>query len=68
MIHVNVLPTKEELEKLVWNEPISSLAKRSGVTYEYVVRLCKMVGVERPPKGYWAKVKHGLIKAGEKPK
>lgn len=68
MIHVNILPTKEELEKLVWNEPITSLAKRSGVTYEYVVRLCKMVGVERPPKGYWTKVKHSLINAGEKPK
>ncbi|RVK92420.1 hypothetical protein CN151_32390 [Sinorhizobium meliloti] len=45
--------SREELHRLVWTEPASSLAGRLGVSASYLVRVCTALDVPRPPQGYW---------------
>ncbi len=48
-------PTKEELHKLIWEKPTSTLAKELGVSDKAVEKHCKKLGLLKPPRGYWAK-------------
>lgn len=48
-------PTDEKLQRLVWRYPTTYIAKRLGVSDVAVAKHCKKRGVERPPRGYWAK-------------
>lgn len=48
-------PTKEELEKLVWEKPTMILAKELNVTDSAIGKRCKKLGINKPPRGYWAK-------------
>ena len=50
-------PSKEELEKLVWGMPTSQLAKQLGVSDKAIDKRCKKLGIDKPPRGYWAKLK-----------
>lgn len=54
-------PTKEELEKLLWEKPTTKIAKDLGVSDVAVGKLARKLGVEKPPRGYWRKVELGLI-------
>ena len=58
-------PSQEELHDLVWSMPTSKVAKRFGVSDKAVEKWCKNMGVEKPPRGYWAKVKAGKIPEDE---
>lgn len=46
--------TKGELYRLVWQEPITTLAKRFEVSPNGLAKICDRVDIDRPPKGYWA--------------
>lgn len=48
-------PVKDELEKLVWSESTSTIAKRFGVSDVAIAKWCKSYGISKPPRGYWAK-------------
>jgi len=48
-------PNKEELHKLVWEKPTSILAKEFGVSDKAIEKWCKKYGIDKPPRGYWAK-------------
>ncbi|MCP6758965.1 MAG: group I intron-associated PD-(D/E)XK endonuclease [Fischerella sp. CENA71] len=48
-------PSKEELQKLVWEKPTTQIAKDFGVSDKAVEKWCKVYGVEKPPRGYWVK-------------
>lgn len=48
-------PSKEELEKLVWEQPTSDLAKIFGVSDVAIAKWCKKYGIEKPSRGYWMK-------------
>lgn len=50
-------PTKEELEKMVWETPTQQLAKNLGVSDKAVEKRCKKYEIQKPPRGYWAKMK-----------
>lgn len=52
--------TRDELYRLVWAEPASSLASRLGVSNSYLCRVCTALEVPRPPRGYWTRRKAGL--------
>jgi hypothetical protein len=39
----------------VWSEPVSSIAKRYGVSDVSIHKTCKKLHVPVPPRGYWAK-------------
>jgi hypothetical protein len=50
-------PNKEELEKLVNEKPCSVIAKELGVSDKAVEKQCKKLGIAKPPRGYWQKLK-----------
>ncbi len=50
-----VRPSKEELEKMIWTQPTIHVARHFGVSDKAVEKWCKTYGVEKPPRGYWAK-------------
>lgn len=50
-------PTKEELEKLLWEKPTSQLAKEFGVSDNAIAKWAKTYGITKPPRGYWNKIK-----------
>ena len=47
----------EELELLVWSKPTVEVAKILGVSDVAIAKRCKKLGIDKPPRGYWAKVK-----------
>ncbi len=54
-------PSKEELEKLVWEKPTAQICKDFGVSDKAVEKWCKTYGIEKPPRGYWVKKAYGKI-------
>jgi hypothetical protein len=57
--------TREALYALVWSEPMLKVAARYDVSSSYLGRICTLLNVPRPERGYWAKVAVG--KAPQKP-
>jgi len=47
--------TKEELQKIIWEIPSSQIAAMYGVSDKAIEKRCKKLGIEKPPRGYWAK-------------
>lgn len=56
-----VRPSKEELEKMIWTKPTSQIAKDFGVSDKAVEKWCKAYGIEKPPRGYWAKKQYSKL-------
>jgi hypothetical protein len=54
-----VAVTREELYQLVWSEPMIRAAERFGVSGSYLARVCGILSVPRPERGYWAKLAVG---------
>ncbi len=52
--------TREELHRLVWSAPATKIAKRLSVSDSYLNRVCDILAVPRPPRGYWRKREVGL--------
>lgn len=48
-------PSDEELTKLVWEKPRSTLAKELGVSDKAIAKRCNVRNIEQPGRGYWAK-------------
>jgi hypothetical protein len=57
--------TREELYTLVWAEPMLKVAATFEVSSSYMARVCTLMNVPRPERGYWAKLAVG--KAPTKP-
>lgn len=53
-------PTKEELQELVLDKPTTKIAEQFGVSDKAIEKLCKKLGVEKPPRGYWTKLQNGV--------
>lgn len=51
--------SREELYKLVWEAPRTTLAKKFGVSDVALGKICRAAGIPVPPQGYWAKKKAG---------
>lgn len=49
--------SKEKLEAMVWEMPTSSVAKHFGVSDNAIGKRCKLLGINKPSRGYWAKKK-----------
>lgn len=50
-------PTKEVLEKLLWEKPTVQISKHYGVSDKAVEKWAKKYGLNKPPRGYWTKVR-----------
>ena len=51
--------TREALYDLVWAEPMLKVAARFDVSSSYMARICTLLNVPRPERGYWAKLAVG---------
>lgn len=51
--------TREELCKLVWEEPITTVAKQFGLSDVGLAKACKRHKIPKPERGYWAKKASG---------
>ncbi len=51
--------TREDLYEQVWREPMLRVAERRGVSSSFLARVCTVMNVPRPPRGYWAKLEFG---------
>ena len=56
--------SREELYDLVWSTPMTRVAEQFKVSGSYMARVCTVLRVPRPERGYWAKLAVG--KAPEK--
>lgn len=52
-------PSKNELEKLIWEKPTIQLALDFGVSDKAIEKWCKSYGIKKPERGYWAKLAVG---------
>lgn len=48
-------PSKKELEKLVWEKPMTVLSEELGVSDNAISKRCKRLQIKKPPRGYWLK-------------
>ncbi len=48
-------PTFEELQNLIWSMPATEVAKIFRVSDKAIEKRCKKLGINKPPRGYWAK-------------
>lgn len=51
----------EVLRDLVWCMPTVKVAKILGVSDVAVAKRCKLLGIIKPPRGYWRKVETGTL-------
>lgn len=56
---------REKLYEAIWNEPITQISKKNGLSYANLLKQCKEYSIPVPPAGYWTKLEFG--KAVEKP-
>jgi hypothetical protein len=50
-------PSKEELDKLLWEKPTTQIAEQFGVSDVAISKWAKLYGLSKPPRGYWTKTK-----------
>jgi hypothetical protein len=51
--------SRQDLYELIWAEPITTLAKRFGISDRGLTKVCKRSNIPAPPRGYWAKIAAG---------
>ena len=51
--------TRKQLYELVWQKPISQIAKEYGLSDRGLGKLCERNNIPVPSRGYWARVKAG---------
>ncbi len=50
---------REELYKLVWSQPMRTLAKSRGISDVALAKQCRQANVPVPPRGWWARKEAG---------
>jgi hypothetical protein len=55
--------SREELYELVWSIPMTKVAEKFSVSGSYMARVCSVLNVPRPERGYWAKLEVGRAPA-----
>lgn len=57
-----IRPSKEELTKLVWSKPSTTITRELGLkSSTNIRRWCKIYNISKPPRGYWRKVQTGKL-------
>jgi len=46
--------TREKLHDLVWSTPTRTAAKKFGLSDVGLAKICRKLGVKKPPRGFWA--------------
>ena len=50
---------RSEFYEMIWREPMSTVAKRYGMSDVGLAKLCRRNRIPTPPRGYWAKREQG---------
>lgn len=58
--------TLQQLHKMVWTEPLSTLAKKYALSDNGFRKLCKKNNIPLPKNGYWQKLKYNKVVKIEK--
>lgn len=58
--------SREELYELVWSIPMTKVAEKFSVSGSYMARVCSVLNVPHPERGYWAKLEVGKAPASMK--
>ncbi len=53
-----IRPSSEDLNKLLWEKSTICIAKEFGVSDKAVEKWAKLYGLDKPPRGYWSKIKN----------
>ena len=53
--------SSKELERLVWSKPTRLVAADFGVSDTAISKKCRLEGIKKPPRGFWARVNAGKI-------
>lgn len=53
-----IRPSKEDLNKMVWEKPSTLIAKQYGVSDTMICKWCKYYDIKKPNRGYWEKLYH----------
>ena len=56
---IEFYPDPKFLAVLVWSMASTTIADRYHVSDKLVEKRCKQYGIQKPPRGYWAKIKQG---------
>lgn len=59
MPYVTLRYERAKLYGEIWEEPVTTVAKRYGISDVALRKICKQLAVPLPPLGYWAKVAAG---------
>lgn len=51
--------SRKQLYQEVWEQPMSTVSERYGISDVGLKKICKRMDVPTPPRGYWAKVASG---------
>jgi hypothetical protein len=51
--------TRNALYDRVWSEPVERLARTWGLSGRGLAKVCRRLQVPVPPRGFWAKARHG---------
>lgn len=51
-----IKPSKEELNKLIWEKEIIEIAEDFGVSEKAIKKWCKDYEIEKPKRGHWMKI------------
>ncbi|WP_170211819.1 hypothetical protein [Rhodoferax bucti] len=51
--------TREDLYELIWTTPMTKVAAQFEVSGSFLARICSILRVPRPERGYWAKLAVG---------
>jgi very-short-patch-repair endonuclease len=54
-------PSKEQLHWLIWNFPMTKIAKNFGVRDKSIKKWCNTYGLSTPNRGYWEKIRSSII-------
>ena len=50
----SVVYAREDLFRQVWDEPVTHVAKRIGISDVALAKICRSMGIPLPGRGYWA--------------
>ena len=53
--------SRKALHRAVWSMPTVDVARTFGVSDTAIGKRCRRLGIEKPPRGYWARVEAGKL-------
>jgi very-short-patch-repair endonuclease len=54
-------PAKDQLHYMIWNDSVLQISKQINVSDNAIKNWCIIYKLNKPPTGYWEKIKHGHL-------